>query len=601
MSRARRAALLAVACAWLPPAACRREEAKGPPGRVLAIRGARVFDGERVLERATVVVRGATIAAVGPDQPVPPGAEVIEAAGKTLLPGLIDAHAHRQEADAALEQALAFGVTTELGMMGDPAVARRLRAEEAATGAPGRATLHSAGWAVTVAGGLGTEDDEAVPTLGEAEDAAAFVAARRAEGSDYVEIMLDDGSGWGRPHPTLGAAQLAGAVAAAHAAGTIAMVDIATHDEAARAIEAGADGLAHLYIEGPDPALARRIDASGAFVMATLPVLFSICDGTRGGALADDPGFAPYLMPAAEQALRQSYALFSPGFPCSALGAAVRELSALGVPILAGTDAGSPGTAHGASLHDALALLVEAGLTPTQALAAATGAPARAFRLDGVGRIAPGMRADLLLVDGDPTREIRATRAIAAVWKAGVRLDRERHRAAVTAARKAARVDALAPGAIGQFEDDDGDGWQAKTDRVRGGGSQADLLLIDRAGGAGGALEVTGRAAAGRGPGWAGAVRFLAAEPPAAVDLGPIESLHFAARGDGGTYRVLLFTLRGGPTPVELASFATSARWTEHDVPLAGRADRGEAVAILFSGGPDPGAFRFAVDDVELR
>jgi imidazolonepropionase-like amidohydrolase len=583
------ALLAAAVCA--PLAGCDRDEPKTPAGRVLAIRGARVFDGERVLPRATVIVRGATIAAVGVDEPVPSGAEVIDGAGKTLLPGLIDAHAHRQEKEGALEQALALGVTTELGMMGDPAAARRLRTGEAT-----RAALYSAGWAVTVAGGLGTED-EVVPTLGDGEDGVAFVAARRAEGSDYIEVMLDDGSGWGRPHPTLSAAQLASVIAAAHRAGTIAMVDIATHGEAARAIEAGADGLAHLYIEGPDPALARRIAASGAFVMATMPVLHSICDGTRGAALADDPAIAPYLMPEAELALRQSYALFSPGTDCGAIRAAALELSALGVPILAGTDAGSPGTTHGASLHDALALLVEAGLTPTEALVAATSAPARAFRLEQIGRIAPGHRADLLLVDGDPTRDVAATRAIAAVWKGGVMLDRSRQRAA--AARAVAVVAPLEPGPLGQFEDDDGDGWQVRADRVRGGGSEAELLLIDRDKKGGGALQVAGRIAAG--PAWAGAIRFLAAEPPAPVDLRRVESLHFAARGDRGTCRVLLFTLRGGPTPVELATFATGARWTEHTVSLAGREDLGEVVAILFSGGPAPGDFRFELDDVALR
>ena len=571
------------------------EPARAPTGgRVLAIRGARVFDGERVLSRATVVVRGGTIAAVGADAAVPAGAEVVEAAGQTLLPGLIDAHSHHHDEHAALEQALALGVTTQLGMMEDPAAVRRLRAR----GGAGRASLRSAGWAVTVAGGLGTED-EPVPTLGGGQDPAAFVAARVAEGSEYIEIMLDDGSGWGRPHPTIEPAALRGAVEAAHRAGRIALVDIATHAEAARAIEAGVDGLAHLYIQGPERGLAGRIARAGAFVIATLPVLTSICDGTRGAALADDPALAPWLMPAAEHALRQSYALFSPGFPCSALAGAVRELAAVGVPILAGTDAGSPGTAHGASLHDALVLLVEAGLSPVDALAAATAAPARAFRLEGIGRIAPGMRADLVLVDGDPTRDVRATRAIRAIWKGGVRVDRERHRARVAAARAGFRLPAAAAGPLGSFEDDDGDGWQARSDQVRGGGSRAELTLIDRAGG-GGALQVAGRtvAGAGKAPGWAGAIRFLSEAPPAAVDLAAVRSLRFALRGDGGPVRVMLFTLRGGPVPVEVAELVAGPRWTEHAVSLA---DRGALVAILFSRGPEPGAFRFELDEVELR
>jgi imidazolonepropionase-like amidohydrolase len=87
-----------------------------------------------------------------------------------------------------------------------------------------------------------------------------------------------------------------------------------------------------------------------------------------------------------------------------------------------GTDAPVPGLTYGASLHRELEHLVSAGLTPTAALAAATSAIARAFRMNDRGRIRTGMRADLLLVDGDPTKQIRDTRNIAAIWKRGVRL-----------------------------------------------------------------------------------------------------------------------------------------------------------------------------------
>jgi imidazolonepropionase-like amidohydrolase len=87
--------------------------------------------------------------------------------------------------------------------------------------------------------------------------------------------------------------------------------------------------------------------------------------------------------------------------------------------LLAGTDAGTPGIAHGASLHQELTNLVDAGLHPVEALHAATAATARRFSLTDRGRIAPGLCADLLLVDGDPTTDITATRAIAGVWRRG--------------------------------------------------------------------------------------------------------------------------------------------------------------------------------------
>ena len=84
----------------------------------------------------------------------------------------------------------------------------------------------------------------------------------------------------------------------------------------------------------------------------------------------------------------------------------------------------NPGTAHGASVHRELELLVRAGLSPVEALHAATAAPADAFGLDDRGRIAPGMKADL--VRGDATRDVLATRDLAGIWKDGVRVERVR-------------------------------------------------------------------------------------------------------------------------------------------------------------------------------
>jgi imidazolonepropionase-like amidohydrolase len=104
--------------------------------------------------------------------------------------------------------------------------------------------------------------------------------------------------------------------------------------------------------------------------------------------------------------------------------AAIKQLIDARVPILAGSDAPSPGTAYGVSLHGELSLLVRAGLSPVEALMAATSAPARTFRLSDRGSIRAGMRADLVLVDGDPTQDILATRRIVSVWKRGVPVQR---------------------------------------------------------------------------------------------------------------------------------------------------------------------------------
>ncbi len=72
-------------------------------------------------------------------------------------------------------------------------------------------------------------------------------------------------------------------------------------------------------------------------------------------------------------------------------------------------------------------MLVRAGLTPTESLAAATSVPARRFRLNDRGTIAVGRRADLVLVDGDPTVDVTATRAIVAIWKNGAAVERRRY------------------------------------------------------------------------------------------------------------------------------------------------------------------------------
>jgi imidazolonepropionase-like amidohydrolase len=103
------------------------------------------------------------------------------------------------------------------------------------------------------------------------------------------------------------------------------------------------------------------------------------------------------------------------------------------VTVLAGTDVTNAGTAHGVSIHRELELLVRAGLTPTEALVAATSGPADRFGLDGRGRIRPGLRADMLLVRGDPTADILATRDIVAVIRGGIILDREAFAAEIAA------------------------------------------------------------------------------------------------------------------------------------------------------------------------
>jgi imidazolonepropionase-like amidohydrolase len=423
-------AILLAACGGGSPTPVRGGGESAPPpaaiAATLAIRGATVFDGERSLGVADVLIDGDRIVAVGPDLAVPAGATIVEGAGKTLVPGLIDAHVHVW-VEAALEMELAFGVTTVLDMMGLPQAAAKLRAAAAAR--PEYADFRGAGNPVIVPGGVGTQYGVPYALLDDPANVDAFVD-EIAEGADFIKLVADDASGLGmpRPLPTLDAATLAKAVARAHHHDKRAVVHVTRAADATIAIEAGADGLAHLFADAPasDAFVALARDR-GAFVIATLTAMHALVGSDAGAQLALDPAIAPYLDSSDVDNLGKR--LPPPMVAASQMRlahaeASVRALHAAGVPILAGTDAPNPGMAYGASLHHELALLVAAGLTPAEALHAATAATAHAFGLADRGRVAVGLRADLVLLDGDPLTDITATRAIAAIWRGGVAYDR---------------------------------------------------------------------------------------------------------------------------------------------------------------------------------
>ena len=352
-------------------------------GATLAITNVRVFDGERVVPRATVVVRGATILAAGPDVQVPTGTEVVDGAGRTLLPGLIDAHVHVFDA-AQLEDSLAFGVTTVLDMFSAPKDVFPLRDRPA----PGRAEIRSAGILATAPGGHGTEYGFEIPTIATPGEAQKFVDARFAEGSDYLKIVFDGGAAYGVKTPTLDTPTLNALIAAAHARTKLAVVHIGTYAEAKAAFDGGADGIVHLFRDrAPEPTFGTQVAAKRGFVTPTLTVLRTL-QGV-GSKLGNDPALGPYLSDGAKANLAATFPIRATAAP----GAAERAIALLrdaNVPILVGSDAPNPGTTYGATVHEELELLGAAGLPTTTALAGATSLPARRFALADRGRIAPG-------------------------------------------------------------------------------------------------------------------------------------------------------------------------------------------------------------------
>jgi cytosine/adenosine deaminase-related metal-dependent hydrolase len=410
---------------------CRASMAQTTP---LAFQHVRLFDGHQTTEDTTVVIARGAIQAVAPDAPVPPGATVIDGHGKTLLPGLIDAHVHIHGA-LSLEEALVMGVTTELDMMSGPRMDAMLHQQENSQWADFRA----AGILATVPGGHGTEYGTAIPTIDKPQQAEAWVQARIQEGSDYIKLVYGDSTIFGGrfPMPTLDKKTMAAIITAAHAHDKLAVVHINTEQDARDGLNAGADGLAHLFFgAGVSKDFGTFVAAHHAFVIPTLSVLSGTCDPIPVGAsLTRDPNVQPWLMEGQKRRLKEGRRMMNTqrGMPfgmqtvsCTGAYKAVAQLVAANVPILVGSDAPNLGTAHGATVHGEMEELVKAGMTPEQVLASATSLAALQFHLAGRGSVLPGMRADLLLVNGDPTKNISDTRNIVGIWKAGAEVHRTR-------------------------------------------------------------------------------------------------------------------------------------------------------------------------------
>ncbi|MBA3905095.1 MAG: amidohydrolase family protein [Pseudonocardiales bacterium] len=345
----------------------------------IAITDVRVCDGERLSEPTTVVIDGATVGTGGV------GAEVVDGRGSVLLPGLVDAHVHLLALDE-LGRLADFGVTTALDMAcWPPPHVDALRGH-----AP---DIRSAGTPAIGAGGTHARlpGMPADAILTGTEQAEPFVAKRVAEGSDYIKVVIE----WPGPD-LLDQATIDAIVAAARAHGKLSVAHASSVAAYRMAVNAGADVITHVPRDGiVDAETVARMVECGQIAVPTLTMMEAVVGQLRPPG--DDYAYS-----------RDS----------------VAALHTAGVPILAGTDAAAVPmlphpVRHGESLHDELALLVDAGLTAVEALRSATVLPARHFDLAHRGAVVPGLRADLVLVDGNPLMDIAATRRIRHVWCAG--------------------------------------------------------------------------------------------------------------------------------------------------------------------------------------
>lgn len=378
--------------------------------QVTAITGATVLDGRGgEMPSATVVIRGERIAAVGPKVEIPAGARVIRAEGQTLLPGLIDLHTHLPYAGSGrdmdwgknLKAYLYHGVTTavDFGTYAETfEPMRRLLANGTLEGP--RIVLASR---ITTPGGHGAEGGRgnffSLEALTPREGRAA-VRRLLPYRPDAIKVFTD---GWRynmAPDMTsMEEATLAAIVEEAHKAGLPVLTHTVTLEKAKIAARAGVDVIDHGVGDAEvDDELARLLAARKSTYAPTLAV------------------YEPKSPPTGARAERWKHLLSS-----------VVALHKAGAAIGCGTDAGMPGANHGAATVHELELLVQAGLTPMEAIVAATSTGARALRLEGRrGAIAEGMIADLLLVAGAPHRNIADIRKTRRVFLGGREIDRER-------------------------------------------------------------------------------------------------------------------------------------------------------------------------------
>lgn len=383
----------------------------------VTIRAERLIDNGRVMTATHLRFAQGRIAAIGGAEISQPGDELIDSSG-SLLPGLIDSHVHLLRGCTAL--APTFGVTTMIDQFSKPEVIDAERAAIAAApgaGKPLRADLRTSSIGATAPGGHPTMAYSPIPYVTGPDDAPQFVADRVAEGATHLKVIYDDGMGAALGMPTLTEETIRALVQQAHRYGLPVVAHVSTAAGAVTVARCGVDVLAHVPFDRMSTADVETVAGSGAALIATLDITDGFPDVDGRMPLLADEELARRLSPRWRRVLeQQARRWMSPDAPDGAAASQnLLALHAAGVRILAGTDSPNPGLVFGASLHRELQLLVRAGLPPAEALAGATSVPASVFALDR-GRLRVGDRADLLLVDGDPIADIKASSRFRHVW-----------------------------------------------------------------------------------------------------------------------------------------------------------------------------------------
>jgi imidazolonepropionase-like amidohydrolase len=351
----------------------------------VVISGGTALVGRRLepLDAAAIVLSGNRIAALGSaaEVEVPANAVEVDARGKTLIPGFIDAHVHIGLADPA--GVLKGGVTTARDLAWPPDLIWPLveRSGDEVFGGP---RLLAAGQMLTVDGGYPTRAAWAPPGTGRVvaspAGAADAVAEQASAGASVIKVALNAAVG-----PTLDLATLRAIVDAGHVRGLGVTGHIYGLDELDKALDAGLDELAHMLMSPepiPQETIARMV-ARDVVVVPTLSIFFD-----------DDQ----------EIAIENS-----------------RRFVAAGGRIVYGTDLGNEGPEPGIDPREVDAL-ARAGLSGRQIISSATVESADYLGLESAGVLERGMAADIVAVDGDPLAVPSALTRVRMVWRAGHRV-----------------------------------------------------------------------------------------------------------------------------------------------------------------------------------
>lgn len=548
----------------------------------LYITNASLLQNGQILEGQTIKIEDGLIANIESELSIPPQSRRLDGRGLIVLPGLIDAHTHSY--GTARSDALRFGVTANLDMFTSMIDLLSVRFERDTRQEQKQADLFSAGMMATAPRGHGTQYGLPIETLEAPDDAKDWVKARKAEGSDYIKLVYMP---YQNRIPSLSRPIAKAVIDAAHAEGLMTVAHISSQKAARDMIEDNIDGLVHIFADSvASPDLIRLASEKGIFIIPTLSVIASVDGQNKNLELSEKT--QARLSPMQRQTFNQKFPHRAKGFHYETALKNTKALHDAGVLILAGSDAPNPGTAHGISLHLEMQHLVRAGLSPKDALLAATQMPAKAFGLMDRGRIEVGQRADIVLISGNPIERIADTVNVEHVIKNGFLLENE--------PRPSPSKSEFSGNRLADFKHglDMGEKlrWSATDDGMANGQSNVIIELN------GPSLKVFGEVNSGFSYPWAG-VSISTDINGEALDISRFKSVSFAVKGTAGEYRLMAFQEDAMGIPPS-QSFQISQDWTTIKLPLTGFAGFDEELftGFAFVAGPEPTRFEFHLRDV---